>query len=179
MLPQHRKQKNTIIHFYHPDFRRCKVMDSHLEVRDRCNLYTIFETQSQANAVRNLTTEIGIKVSQDTFHQGGCSQCAFLGGQAGNQGLAMRDHFCRWHNKRQVGSSQHLTAVSRMHVTYIPCFYVFQNRRLRDNRIWRFRQFHYIAIGRTTRTIRSHHTAAERRCDIKACILKQEVHELL
>ncbi|KAK9898050.1 thioredoxin-like protein [Cystobasidium minutum MCA 4210] len=25
------KQKNTIIHFYHPDFRRCKVMDSHLE----------------------------------------------------------------------------------------------------------------------------------------------------
>merc|ERR1711939_582665 len=25
------KNKRTVIHFYHPDFRRCKLMDAHLE----------------------------------------------------------------------------------------------------------------------------------------------------
>lgn len=32
---QHSKNKRTVIHFYHPDFRRCKLMDGHLEVRAR------------------------------------------------------------------------------------------------------------------------------------------------
>jgi hypothetical protein len=34
--PARRKNKRTIIHFYHPDFRRCRLMDKHLEVGETC-----------------------------------------------------------------------------------------------------------------------------------------------
>lgn len=28
-----RKEKRSVVHFFHKDFRRCKIMDGHLEVR--------------------------------------------------------------------------------------------------------------------------------------------------
>jgi hypothetical protein len=31
-LCTNRKAKRSVVHFFHPDFRRCKIMDKHLEV---------------------------------------------------------------------------------------------------------------------------------------------------
>lgn len=55
------KNKRTIIHFYHPDFRRCRLMDKHLESLAARHLGTRFIKVHVAN-VPFLVFKLEIKV---------------------------------------------------------------------------------------------------------------------
>lgn len=55
LSPSHSKAKRSVIHFFHRDFRRCKIMDSHLEVcRRRFRRFPFFLPADFLSSRRNL-----------------------------------------------------------------------------------------------------------------------------
>ncbi|GAA5899131.1 hypothetical protein JCM5296_005752 [Sporobolomyces johnsonii] len=55
------KAKRSVVHFFHHDFRRCKIMDKHLEKLAAKHIDTLFVKADVAN-VPFLVTKLGVKV---------------------------------------------------------------------------------------------------------------------
>ncbi|BGO99332.1 Phosducin-like protein 1 [Rhodotorula toruloides] len=55
------KEKRSVVHFFHRDFRRCKIMDAHLEKLAAKHLDTLFLKADVAN-VPFLVTKLDVKV---------------------------------------------------------------------------------------------------------------------
>ncbi|KAK4057612.1 hypothetical protein OIO90_001258 [Microbotryomycetes sp. JL221] len=55
------KERRCVVHFFHPDFKRCKIMDSHLSKLATKHQETLFLKADVAN-VPFLVTKLGIKV---------------------------------------------------------------------------------------------------------------------
>ncbi|CEQ38844.1 SPOSA6832_00301, partial [Sporobolomyces salmonicolor] len=60
-LPANSKAKRSVVHFFHHDFRRCKIMDKHLEKLAAKHIDTLFVKADVAN-VPFLVTKLGVKV---------------------------------------------------------------------------------------------------------------------
>ncbi|KAM0793430.1 hypothetical protein ACM66B_000877 [Microbotryomycetes sp. NB124-2] len=55
------KEKRCVVHFFHPDFKRCKIMDAHLSRLASKHQETLFLRADVAN-VPFLVTKLGIKI---------------------------------------------------------------------------------------------------------------------
>ncbi|GAA5896908.1 Plp1p [Sporobolomyces salmoneus] len=61
VLCHDRKAPRSVVHFFHPDFRRCKIMDKHLERLAEKHTDTLFLKADVAN-VPFLVNKLGVKV---------------------------------------------------------------------------------------------------------------------
>ncbi|GAA5835969.1 hypothetical protein JCM3766R1_005113 [Sporobolomyces carnicolor] len=61
LLEKTSKAPRSVVHFFHPDFRRCKIMDKHLERLAEKHTDTLFFKADVAN-VPFLVNKLGVKV---------------------------------------------------------------------------------------------------------------------
>lgn len=63
------KAKHCVIHFYHSDFRRCMIVDKHLEVIDERlamkNMYWVFF--SKLNSIVATLFCVGVGIGQEAY----------------------------------------------------------------------------------------------------------------
>lgn len=77
-------EKYVVGHFYHKDFRRCKIMDTHMEVSRIQRLIAI-----KMQTIFELFLEFGAKVLRYAFHQNRSTKCSIFSRETSNQSLAL------------------------------------------------------------------------------------------
>lgn len=99
-----RKEKRCVVHFFHRDFRRCKIMDGHLEVNLSCLslLGLTLRASVTLTPVHPFVTETGSKASRYSLSQGRRRQYAVPRHQTGDQNAPLRDRVRRRNNQDEV-----------------------------------------------------------------------------
>ena len=92
----HSSESRCVVHFYHSNFRRCKIMDKHLEVSQTQPLMILLTSIG-------LHIETGTKVLPHAFHSRLRGECAFPRHKIRCQGSSRSVHLHRRHLQRQVG----------------------------------------------------------------------------
>lgn len=77
------KEAKAVVHFFHPRFKRCEIMDTHLEV----SVELINHSNHSPTTPAHCSPTSRHQVPQSTRRE-----CAFLGREVENKGAAMCDY---------------------------------------------------------------------------------------